>query len=95
MNRKWNNRRLVRLGLASACTLGAALFLLSWWMKTHAQDGAQGHAPVHMTSDWSNRHMVYSAPSSMPQAWRLQAESRYLQQWTRRNAAASRAQGAR
>ncbi len=32
--------------------------------------------------------MVFSAPSSMAQAWRLQAEPRYHRQWTRRNAAA-------
>jgi hypothetical protein len=41
-----------------------------------------------MTTDWSNRHMIYSAPSSMAQAWRLEAETRYVHQWTRRNAAA-------
>jgi len=95
MNMKWDGRRLVRLGLASACTLAVALFLLSWRVKTHAQDNAPSRRPVPMTSDWSNRHMVYSAPTSMSQAWRLQAESRYLHQWTRRNAAALRAQGAR
>ena len=95
MNRKQNGGRLVRLGVASTCTLTAALFLLSWGMRTHAQDGAQGHTPVHMTTDWSNRHMVYSAPSSMTEAWRLQAESRYLHQWTRRNVATSQAQSAR
>lgn len=95
MNMKWDGRRLVRLGLVLACTLALVVFLLSWRVKTHAQNDAQSRSPVPMTSDWSNRHMVYSAPSSMPQAWRLQAESRYLHQWTRRNAAALRAQGAR
>jgi len=95
MKIKWNSKSLVRLGLASACTLAVALFLLSWRVKTHAQDNAPSRRPVPMTSDWSNRHMVYSAPTSMSQAWRLQAESRYLHQWTRRNAAALRAQGAR
>lgn len=54
--------------------------------RTRAQGNAAGHAPVHMTVDWSNRHMIYSAPSSMAQAWRLQAEPRYVHQWTRRNA---------
>ena len=38
--------------------------------------------------------MVYSAPSSMAQAWRLQSEPRYLHQWTRRNAMSSQAQNA-
>jgi hypothetical protein len=95
MNSKRNGARLMGLGVASIFTLAAALFLLSWGMKTNAQVGAQGHTPVHMTTDWSNRHMVYSAPTSMTEAWRLQAEPRYLHQWTRRNLGASQAQGAR
>ena len=90
-----SGKRLARLGAASTCTLAGALLLLSWGMRTHAQESTQGHTPVHMTTDWSNRHMVYSAPSSMAEAWRLQAESRYLHQWTRRNLAGSQAQGAR
>jgi hypothetical protein len=90
MRTQWNRRWLVRLGLISGCTLALAMFLLSWGTKTHAQ----GHAPVHMTTDWSNRHMVYSAPSSVGQALRLQAEPRYLHQWTRRNVVPSQAQSA-
>jgi len=82
MNTKHNRGWLVKLGLASACTLAMALFFLSWNKRAHAQ----GHTPVHMTTDWSDRHMVYSAPSSMPQAWRLQSEPRYIHQWIRRNA---------
>jgi hypothetical protein len=84
------DRRLVRLGLISVCALGAALFLMSRSRKTHAQT----HVPVHMTTDWSNRHMVYSAPSSMTQAWRLQAEPRYLHQLARRAAPAMQPQDA-
>jgi hypothetical protein len=76
-NRKW----VVRWGLIAGCPLALAVFLLSWGVKTRAQ----GHTPVHMTTDWSSRHMVFSAPSSMAQAWRLQAEPRYLHQWMRRN----------
>jgi hypothetical protein len=90
MNAKRNRKWLIRLGLASGCTLAVALFLLAWGKRTHAQ----GHTPVHMTTDWSNRHLVYSAPSSMEQAWRLRAEPRYFHQWTRRNAVSSQAQGA-
>jgi hypothetical protein len=95
MNPKWNGR-FARLSAVSTFILAAALLLLSWGMKTHAQDGTQGgHTPVHMTTDWSNRHMVYSAPSTMMEAWRLQAEPRYLHQWARRNLAAAQAQSAR
>jgi hypothetical protein len=90
MNAKRNGRWMVRLGLVSACTLAVALFLLSRGNKTHAQ----GHTPVHMTTDWSNRHMVYSSPSSMAQGWKLQTEPRYLHQWTRRNVLTTQAQGA-
>jgi negative regulator of sigma E activity len=81
MKKKWNRRRLIRLSLASVCTLAVALLVASWNKKTHAQN----HIPAPMTTDWSNRHMVYSAPSSMMHAWRLQAEPRYLHQLTRRN----------
>jgi len=89
MDTKWSGRRLVRFGLASLCVV-VILFLVSRGKKTHAQT----HTPVHMTTDWSNRHMVYSAPSSMAQAWRLQAEPRYLHQLTRRSAPAMQAEGA-
>jgi len=90
MNTKWNRKWVVRLCLISGCTLAVAVFLLSWGRKTHAQ----GHTPVHMTTDWSNRHMVYSAPSSLGQALKLQAEPRYLHQWTRRNVVPPQAQAA-
>jgi hypothetical protein len=79
---KRNGGWLVRSVLVLTGTLALASILVSQRTK------AQGHVPVHMTSDWSNRHMVYSAPSSVAQAWRLQAEPRYLHQWTRRNVAA-------
>ena len=95
MNQERNGGRLIRLGVASTFTVAAALLLLSWGMKTHAQNGAQGHTPVHMTTDWSNRHMVYSAPSSLVEALKLQAEPRYLHQWTRRKVGAAQAQNAR
>ena len=88
MGAKWNSRWMIRLGLVSACTLTVSLFLLTWIKKTHAQS----RTPVHMTTDWSNRHMVYSAPSSMTQAWGLQAEPRYLHQLMRRTAPASQLQ---
>jgi hypothetical protein len=94
MNTKRNGKWLVRAGLAATGTLAIVVLLLSWGMRTHAQN-TQGHIPVHMTTDWSTRHMVYSAPSSTAQAWRLQAEPRYLHQLTRRNAAAPQAHGAR
>jgi len=91
MKMQWNRKQWVRFGLVSVCTLAVALFLLSWGKKTRAQGG---HAPVHMTSDWSNRHMVYSAPSSIGHALQLQSEPRYIHQWMRRNVQPSQAQTA-
>jgi len=90
MTTKRKRRWLVRLGLVSVCTLAVAVVWQSWGKETHAQ----GHTPVHMTTDWSNRHMIYTSPSSMSQAFRLQAEPRYLHQWTRRNLASSQAKAA-
>ena len=90
MNAKQARWWVVRFALASVCALAVVLFVASWGKKTQAQT----HTPVHMTTDWSNRHMVYSAPSSMAQAWRLQAEPRYLHQLTRRNAPAMQPQAA-
>jgi hypothetical protein len=88
MNTKWNSRRLVRLGLASLSTLVAALLLVAFAKRTHAQD----HAPVHMTTDWSNRHMIYSAPSSAREGLILQTEPRYQHQVLRRSVAATQSE---
>jgi hypothetical protein len=47
---------------------------------------AQGRkAPVHMTTDWSNRHMIFSQPTNIAQSMRLMNEPRYGHQWLRRN----------
>jgi hypothetical protein len=93
MNTKRKVRWLIQSGLVIGCTLAVVLVLTPWGKKTHAQvqDNAPDHVPVHMTTDWSNRHMVYSAPSSVMQGWTLQAEPRYGQQLARRAAPASQA----
>jgi len=79
----------VRLALASILILSGILFLASRNMKTYAQNRTPEHVPVPLVTDWSHRHMIYSSPSTLAQAWRLQAEPRYLQQWMRRNSAPS------
>ncbi|MGC1616727.1 MAG: hypothetical protein WA736_18775 [Candidatus Acidiferrum sp.] len=84
MNLKRNGLSVARLVLASVCVLAMAFLLVPRDTRTHAQN----HVRVPVTHDWSTAHMVFSAPSSMAQAWRLQAEPRYHRQWTRRNAAA-------
>jgi hypothetical protein len=42
---------------------------------------------VSLPTDWSHRHIVFSRPASLPQAWALQREPRYWQQVMRRSIA--------
>jgi hypothetical protein len=85
MNSKRTYAWVARLAVVALCTVAGVLLLASRSPKAHAQN----HIPVSMTTDWSNRHMVYSAPSSVAQSLRLQAEPRYLHQLTRRNSVAA------
>jgi hypothetical protein len=48
---------------------------------TNAQNG-----PVHMATDWSHRHLVFSQPHSLMDGFKLSSNPRYVQQWMRRNA---------
>ena len=41
--------------------------------------------PTPLLTDWTSRHVVFSAPRTFEQALRLQRDPRYLQQWARRN----------
>jgi hypothetical protein len=62
--------------------LGAALVIaLVLVHGTSAQNG-----PVHMVTDWSHRHLVFSAPKNLVHAFQLSSNPRYVQQWMRRNA---------
>jgi hypothetical protein len=62
--------------------LGAALAIaLVLVHGTSAQNG-----PVHMVSDWSHRHLIFSAPQNLIHAFQLSSNPRYVQQWMRRNA---------
>lgn len=49
-----------------------------------ATEGAK-RAPRPLLTDWTSRHVVFSAPRTLEQAMRLQRDPRYLQQWVRRN----------
>jgi hypothetical protein len=48
---------------------------------TNAQNG-----PVHLATDWSHRHLIFSAPKNLVHAFQLSSNARYVQQWVRRNA---------
>jgi len=41
--------------------------------------------PTPLLTDWTSRHVVFSAPRTFEQALRLQRDPRYQQQWVRRN----------
>jgi hypothetical protein len=45
-----------------------------------------GDEPVHVTTDWSDRHVVFSSPKSLLQSLYLGRNPRYAQQWLRRYA---------
>ena len=80
---KKNSAWFLRWALITACSLAVAVVFVS--RVTRAQT-----EPVHMTKDWSHRHMIFSPPSSVEKALSLQGEPRYQQQLWRRNGAASR-----
>jgi hypothetical protein len=75
LNRSWQIR-LAQILLGAA--LAIALVLVH---GTSAQNG-----PVHMTTDWSHRHLIFSAPKNLIHAFQLSSNPRYVQQWMRRNA---------
>jgi hypothetical protein len=74
---------LWRARLAQGLLSTAIVIALLLGARTRAQD--PGNNPLHLTTDWSHRHMVFSPPTSFWQAWELQKEPRYWHQWTRRN----------
>jgi hypothetical protein len=64
--------------------VGVAVFA---WRNSTIRAQAQ-HTPVHMTTDWSNRHVVFSAPTDAEQLKKLQSDPRFVQQqMARQNAA--------
>ena len=45
-----------------------------------------GEERASLATDWSHRHVVYSAPENFVRAFHLAHDPRYVQQWVRRNA---------
>jgi hypothetical protein len=78
---KSNGTWRIRLAkVLSGAAIAAALFL---GPQTPAQ--GPGRYPIHLPSDWSHRHMVFSQPSSLWEAWELQKEPRFFHQYLRQN----------
>jgi hypothetical protein len=72
-----------RFALAQVLVGTAIVIALLLGAQTSAQ--APRKNPVHLPTDWSHRHVVFSRPNSYRQAWKLQNEPRYWHQWARRN----------
>jgi hypothetical protein len=45
-----------------------------------------GNEPIHLTTDWSHRHVIFSAPKNLGHHVQLLSNPRYVQQLVRRNA---------
>jgi hypothetical protein len=74
-----NNSWRIRL---AQIFLGAAIVIaLVWVHRTNA-----GNEPVHLVTDWSHRHVIFSAPHDLGHHVRLLSNPRYVQQLVRRNA---------
>src|SRR5580700_4625854 len=68
--------RLAQILLGAMIVLGLVVV-----HRTSAANGA-----VHLTTDWSHRHLIYSAPHNLAEHIRLLSKPRYVQQMIRRNA---------
>ena len=74
-----NNSWRIRL---AQIFLGAVIVIaLVWVHRTNA-----GNEPVHLVTDWSHRHVIFSAPHNLGQHVHLLSNPRYVQQLVRRNA---------
>jgi hypothetical protein len=62
----------------------------AWDGREHEGSDDQEHegskSKVPLAEDWSHRHLVYSGPKTVTHAFSLSRETRYVQQWVRRNA---------
>jgi hypothetical protein len=78
---KSNNSWRIRL---AQILLGAAI-VIALVVVRGAKAGDE-HEHEHLVTDWSHRHLVYSAPRSLMEQFELSSHHRYVQQWRRRDA---------
>jgi len=95
MNLKQKRIAAGRFVLIILSTLTGIVYLGSRKTETHAQNQVPQHARVSAIADWSHRHSVYSAPSSVAQSLKLQSEPRYQLQLQRRRATQPQSDGVR
>src|ERR1700735_1488200 len=86
MNMESNKKR--RIGL-TYLVFGVAIVIS--FVAARATKAAD--EPIHLVTDWSHRHVVFSPPRNLMDRWRLSRNPRYVQQIIRR-AAEREAQGA-
>lgn len=73
-SRSW---RLMAVQITFFTCLTIALFVV------RAVDA--GNEPFHLATDWSHRHVLFSAPKTLMDRFRFSMDLRYVQQWVRRN----------
>jgi hypothetical protein len=80
--------RVIRFAFIPLFVFTGVLILARHSSTARAQET---HVPVHVTTDWSTRHVVFSAPATSAQANKLQKNQRYIQQQViRQNGASNR-----
>jgi len=62
-------------------------------LMAQTPDVARPHVRVPLVTDWSHKTVIYSAPKTIEQSWRLQREPRYMQQYYRRASTAAAFKG--
>ena len=75
LSTKWRSRLgrlLIGAGVASGLVVAGGVIA--------------GNEPVHMTTDWSDRHVRFSAPKTLLQSLQIARDPRYVRDWARRNA---------
>ena len=73
-----NTSRWIKLAqVLGTLTIVMALFLT---LRIRAEN-----APVHLPTDWTDRHLVFSQPKDLIKRFRLSGNVRYVQQWIRWN----------
>jgi len=88
LERRKNPTNLTRHGLGPAGPGVIAGILLVLLPAGGIGGSPANHVPLHASTDWSHRHMVYSAPANDYQAWQLLQSPRYRDQVIKRQAAA-------
>src|ERR1022692_4260578 len=83
-----NSSRRIRL---AQILLGAVIVIA----LVVARETNAGNGPVHLTTDWSHRHLVFSPPHGLMHQFQLSRNPRYVQQWVRRNAEKKEREGDR